>query len=123
MIVALLRARGHNVQFLGADVAVPFLVEEVVARRPAAVLLAATMADRLPTVKATAAALVEAASPRAMPIVAGGQIVPEHSAKLRQWGVVPASGGDLDEVLATILGFTARDDRALAGAGTRRRVA
>ena len=103
MTVALLRAQGRIVHFLGADVDARFLREEVATRRPAVVLLSATLADRLPAVKAAADALRESASPRPFTVVLGGQVVRQHGGELQQWGVVPAGDDDLAAALATIL--------------------
>lgn len=103
MIVALLRGRGRLVQFFGANVDTRFLQEEVRTRRPAVVLLSATMAECLPTVRDAAAALHEAAAPDPLTIIVGGQAVRGHQAALRRWGVVPAASDDLAAALRTIL--------------------
>jgi DNA-binding transcriptional MerR regulator len=111
MIVALLRAKGRTVHFLGADVDVRFLLEEVATRRPAAVLLSATLADRLPDVKAAADALRESASPPPLTVVLGGRAMRQHSGELQEWGLAPASVDDLDAVLETILSIVENDVR------------
>jgi MerR family transcriptional regulator, light-induced transcriptional regulator len=103
MIVALLRARGRPVHFLGADVDAPFLQEEVAMRRPAVVLITATLIDRLPAIKAAAEALRESASPQPFSMVLGGQVVRQYRDELHEWGVVPASDDDLAVALETIL--------------------
>ena len=103
MIVALLRAQGRIVHFLGADVDVRFLQEEVATRRPAVVLLSATLADRLPAVKAAADTLRASTSPPPFTMVLGGQVVRQHGGELQQWGVVPASDHDFDMALETLL--------------------
>ena len=107
MIVALLRAKGRPVHFLGADVDVRFLLEEVATRRPAVVLLSATLIDRLPDIKAAADALRQTPSPRPSTMLLGGQVVRRYSGELRQWGVVPASDDDLDAALESILSVPA----------------
>jgi len=103
MIVALLRANGRTVHFLGADVDVRFLLEEVETRCPAVVLLSATLADRLPAVKAAADALGESAPPPPLTVVLGGQAMRQHGGELQEWGVAPASDADFDATLEMIL--------------------
>src|SRR3954470_2491019 len=82
MVVALLRATGITVHFLGADVDVQFLLEEGPSRHPAVVLLSATMRERLPAVEATVRALQEATEPDPVPIMVGGDVVRTHRAEL-----------------------------------------
>jgi DNA-binding transcriptional MerR regulator len=105
MIVALLRAPGCRVHFLGADVEPRFLTEGVATRRPAAVLLSATLPERLPAIQAAAAALREVAAPNDLPVVVGGEVARAHRAELAQWGVVPADD-DLGVTLQMILDLT-----------------
>ena len=103
MIVALLRAEGRPVHFLGADVDVRFLQEEVAIQRPAVVLLSATLIDRLPAIKAAAEALRESASPQPFTMLLGGQVVRQYRGELHEWGVVPTSDDDLAVALEAIL--------------------
>jgi methanogenic corrinoid protein MtbC1 len=105
MIVALLRAAGRKVHFLGADVDGAFLVEEVVNRQPAVVLLSATMRERLPAVEATVRAIREATAPDPVPIVIGGDVVRTHRAELERLGGIPASADDLAATLEMILAY------------------
>jgi methanogenic corrinoid protein MtbC1 len=102
MIVALLRERGQRVQFLGADVGARFLREEVAMRRPCALLLSATLPERLPAIAATAAAVAGAAAPQPL-LFLGGQAVSGHEAGVQLLGVTPIGEPDLDAALHTIL--------------------
>jgi DNA-binding transcriptional MerR regulator len=103
MIVALLRAEGRRVHFLGADVDAQFLAEEVAARRPAFVLLSATSAERLPAIKAAVAALSRPDIDPTTTVFVGGRVVRDHTESLQRWGVVPVSDNDLEAALRSIL--------------------
>lgn len=103
MVVALLRSRGIQVHFLGADVTTRFLLEEIRAREPAIVLLSATMQDRLPAIRETALALCHEAIPIIHAVFLGGQATHRQMEEVEQLGVIPITGGDLDRGLQTIL--------------------
>jgi DNA-binding transcriptional MerR regulator/methylmalonyl-CoA mutase cobalamin-binding subunit len=103
MIVALLRAAGRRVHFLGADVDAQFLREEVMARRPPFVLLSATTAARLPALETAVGVLSQSGAATVAKVFVGGQIVREHADSLRQRGVVPVDDDDLETALQTIL--------------------
>lgn len=100
MICSLLRARGRRLHCLGANVALPVLIEAIRHYRPGAILLTATQPSRLSAiavVREAIAAISESAA--TIPIVVGGQIVAEHAATLRAGGILVA---DLDHVDAII---------------------
>jgi methanogenic corrinoid protein MtbC1 len=103
MIVALLRASGCLVAYLGADVDARFLIEETRLRQPAAVLLSATTSDRLPDLQAAAEALRGLAPPDQLPILLGGQVVRGRERELRQLGVTPISAPDVASALTSIV--------------------
>ncbi len=103
MIVALLRAAGRRVHFLGADVDARFLGEEVATRRPAFVLLSATTAARLPAIQEAVDILSQPGAASVATVFVGGQIVREHADSLRQWGVVPIDDDDLQTALQSML--------------------
>ncbi len=101
MACGLLRARGRRVHCLGANVALPFLLEAVRFYEPALILLSATQSCRLPAIAAAIAAIDEIRFPAgSLPIVVGGQIVTDHAATLRAWRVEPADLDRLDRVIA-----------------------
>ncbi len=109
MAVALLRAAGRRVRFLGADVSTAFLVEEVAAWRPAAVLLSATLEARLPTVFEAVDAVRAAGMPWPTAIV-GGQAVQGRADEFRARGIVVADddpGAAAGTVLAVVEGVAA----------------
>ena len=100
MICSLLRARGRRLHCLGANVALPVLIEAVRHYRPAAILLTATRPSRLPAIAAVREAIAAISeSVATIPIVVGGQIVADHAATLRAGGILVA---DLDHVDAII---------------------
>jgi DNA-binding transcriptional MerR regulator/methylmalonyl-CoA mutase cobalamin-binding subunit len=103
MIVALLRAAGRRVHFLGADVDARFLGEEVAIRRPAFVLLSATTAARLPAIEEAVDVLSQPGAASVATVFVGGQVVREHTDSLRRWGIVPVNDDDLDTALQSIL--------------------
>jgi DNA-binding transcriptional MerR regulator len=103
MVIGLLRERGWRVHFLGADVAPRFLVETVLLRGPAVVLLSATREERLPAVADALTAVREIGIPERVPIVVvGGRGVVAHSATLRDWGAIPAGADGLDAALEAL---------------------
>jgi DNA-binding transcriptional MerR regulator/methylmalonyl-CoA mutase cobalamin-binding subunit len=103
MIVALLRAAGRRVHFLGADVDAQFLREEVVTRRPTFVLLSATTAARLPAIEAATEVLSQPGAAAVSTLFVGGQVVREYGDTLRQWGVVPVNDDHLETALQSIM--------------------
>lgn len=106
MVSGLLGARGIGVHFLGADVAIPFLLDAVALRRARAVLLSVTTDDHLPALREAAAAL--AALPQPPAILAGGQSVERNRDLVALWGAVPVQLADVD-ALATELRDHIRD--------------
>lgn len=102
MVVALLRAEGRRVRFLGADVSTAFIVEETVAWEPAAVLLSATLDARLPTVFAAVDA-VRAASGPPPEVIVGGQAGRDRAAEFRARGIAVADDADLEAATRTVL--------------------
>jgi methanogenic corrinoid protein MtbC1 len=107
MIVALLRSGGCCVAYLGADVDPRFLVEETRIRRPAAVLLSATTADRLTDIRTAAEALRELAPPAQLPIFLGGQVVWGRERELREMSVTPVTEPDVSLALESIVAIVA----------------
>jgi methanogenic corrinoid protein MtbC1 len=101
MICGLLRARGFTIHFLGGNVAPRFLQESVSLHRPAAVLLSATLVERLPAVEAAIGALLESTQPPS--IVVGGHVAKDHPDTIRAWGAIPISDRFLDQALEAIL--------------------
>lgn len=90
MICGLLRAAGHPVRYLGADVAPQFLVEAVRLGQPEAVLLSAKLEPNLRAVKDGLDALQSALGrPLPFPVLVGGHAAAAHSDRLRAWGAVP----------------------------------
>jgi DNA-binding transcriptional MerR regulator/methylmalonyl-CoA mutase cobalamin-binding subunit len=103
MIVALLRAEGRRVHFLGANVDPQFLAEEAAARRPAFVLLSASSSERLPAIKAAVAALARPDIDPMTTVFVGGRVARDHTEALQRWDVVPVSDNDLKAALRSIL--------------------
>ena len=106
MVVALLRAAGCRVHFLGAAVDARFLAEEAAIRRPAAVILSATTEDRLLAVKPALDALNLAGATPPAPVFVGGQVVRDHADELRAWGLTPVTDDDFEAALRSILAAT-----------------
>lgn len=105
MVAGLLRARGWQVHFLGADVDPRFLLETVQLRQPAVVLLSATTEARLSDVGDAIAAVRTAGVASGIPVVVGGgQALTAHADVLRAWGAVPAIDDGLDAVLDALPG-------------------
>jgi methanogenic corrinoid protein MtbC1 len=102
MIVGLLRQRGWQAHFLGADVALPFLLDATRLRRPDVVLLSASTEAALPGVQAAVEALQDATLPKRPTIVVGGAAVEPAGATLQQWGAATVTGASLQEVLKVI---------------------
>jgi DNA-binding transcriptional MerR regulator/methylmalonyl-CoA mutase cobalamin-binding subunit len=105
MVSGLLRRRGVSVHFLGADVAIAFLVDAVERRRPRAVLLSATSDEHLPGIRAAADALSELGTTSRL--LAGGQAVERQAELVAGWGVTPITLDDplqIDRLADTLLG-------------------
>jgi DNA-binding transcriptional MerR regulator len=99
MVCGLLRARGINLHFLGADVAPDFLTDAVVRLRPRAILLSVTGDEHLPALGDVVKALRQAGStPR---LVAGGQAVARHPDVVAGYGITPAIDG-LDALVESL---------------------
>lgn len=103
MVVGLLRAQGRNVHFLGSNIDVPQLLEEIRDRLPAAVLLSATLPARFPALQHLLEELREDAATREIPVVVGGGIVRVMDAELTELGVIPIRGADLMSVVDSIV--------------------
>ena len=93
MVVALLRSQGRRVHFIGSNVDVPFLVEEIRDRLPAVILLSAMLPARLPALQHLMAELRDDLSTRDIPVVIGGGIAQVMGDDLMSLGAV--SIGDL----------------------------
>lgn len=100
MVSGLLGARGIGVHFLGADVAIPFLLDAVTLRRARAVLLSVTTDEQLPALREAAAEL--AALPQPPAILAGGQAVERNRDLVASWSVVPVRLTDIDALATEI---------------------
>ena len=103
MVVALLRARGRHVHFLGAHVDGHFLYEEIRIRLPAVVLLSATLPARLAALELLLADLRQDASTRDIPVVVGGGIVQTMSVELSRFGAIPDRSADLNSAVERIM--------------------
>jgi methanogenic corrinoid protein MtbC1 len=94
MLSGLLAARGAAIHFLGADVALPFLVDAVERRDAHTVLLSVTGDAYLPILQETAQAL---RNTRTAPAVfVGGQAIDRHWDHVARWDVAPISMDDLN---------------------------
>lgn len=102
MVVALARAAGRRVRFLGADVSTRFLLEEVAAWRPAAVLLSASLDGRLPAVFDAVDALRASAAP-APEVLVGGQAARRRADEIRARGILVVDDDDPGAALRTVL--------------------
>ncbi len=103
MIAGLLRAAGHRMHFLGADVAPRFLLEAVLRYRPEAVLLSAKLEPNLPAIRDAIAVLRDGLAAEALPdVLVGGRVAVTHADAIRGWDAVPVATGRLDETVAAI---------------------
>jgi len=75
MVCGMLRARGAQVHFLGADVEPTFIAESVGRIRPGIVLLSVSLTDHLPALDETLAALDVASRGQSPVILVGGNAV------------------------------------------------
>lgn len=100
MIVALLRAEGLRVQYLGADVDAAFLLEAVRLHQPAAVLLSARNEHHLRALEESMARLRNELGEGELPvIVVGGLLAQTHADVLKTLGVVPITGANASEAM------------------------
>lgn len=104
MMAGLLRMRGLDVHVLGADVASRFLVESVELRRPALVLLSATLPSRLDQVRATINEL-RARDVRTR-VIAGGQGCYAYPETLRALGADVPIADCLEDLIDQIVALT-----------------
>jgi methanogenic corrinoid protein MtbC1 len=117
MVAALLRAAGHPLYYLGADVESRFILEAVRLHRPDLVLLSVKLEPNLLAVKEALRALETGLAPEARPpVIVGGQIAIAQPDLLRSWGAIPAERQHPDavfDVLANALtdSATATEDR------------
>lgn len=105
MICGLLRAKGYDVHFLGADVDIRFLIEAVQLHHPAAVLLSAMLGASLSALLDTVDALhdAERTKERNHPlIIVGGSVAIAHRTELQSKGVIPVSSDIPAECVALI---------------------
>ncbi len=104
MIVGVLQSHGYLVHYLGPDVSPPFLLEAVRLRRPDLVLLSATLASHLDSVRETARVLVAELPAESMPtLVIGGQIVAVHHDALIGLGLHASENGDIETTIQRVL--------------------
>jgi len=96
MVSGLLGARGIGVHFLGADVAVPFLLDAVAMRSARAVLLSVTTDEHLSALRESSVAL--AALPNPPCVLAGGQAVERNRDLVVSWGVIRADFMNVDDL-------------------------
>lgn len=101
MLCGILRARGVNVHYLGADVDPQFLIEAVRLRDPDIVLLSATLDRHLQTLR-DAIATVRQEGFRGR-IIVGGQAARAHADRIRDWGVDLVQDGVLELIEAITL--------------------
>lgn len=105
MICGLLRSRGYDVHFLGADVDARFLLDAVKIHSPAAVLVSAKLEPAMVTLVSTIDTLrkAELSEGASLPIiVAGGRVAIEHQAELRSRGAIPIATEQPGECVALI---------------------
>ncbi|HWV36149.1 MAG TPA: MerR family transcriptional regulator [Thermomicrobiales bacterium] len=92
MVCGILRAREYDVRFLGADVAPRFLVEAMRLHHPVAVLLSATLPERLGAVEAAIEALGSLSNEDAPPsVIVGGPGIAGESGRVRSLGAIPVA--------------------------------
>jgi methanogenic corrinoid protein MtbC1 len=104
MVVGLLHADGYLVHYLGPNVDPRFLVESVSLRRPALVLLSATLPEHLPAVKQAVDTLRAQLLPGMPPRVAvGGQVTQDYGPELAVWDLVVSENNHVMTVRDTVL--------------------
>jgi MerR family transcriptional regulator, light-induced transcriptional regulator len=120
MICGLLRASGHAIHYLGADVAPRFLLEAARLHQPVAVLLSAKLDRNLPAIRDAIDVLTGGVPPGRLPHVAvGGRVAIGHSATLRAWGAIPIASDRLDanvDAVSALLSPAAEESTVAPGA-------
>lgn len=101
MITGLLRARGLGVHLLGADIAPRYLVEAVQLRRPALVLLSASLPARLEQLEAAIHAMRNQGIHTS--VAAGGQACHTHRDAVRAMGAEVPTADDLESLADRIV--------------------
>jgi hypothetical protein len=91
------------VHFLGTNVDVPFLLEEIRDRLPVVVLLSAKLPHRFPALQHLLAQMRQDPATREIPVVVGGDIVQTMEADLTQLGVIPNRDTDLRKAVDSIV--------------------
>ncbi len=104
MICGLLRSAGYRIHFLGADVALEFLLEAVALRSPRIVLLSAKLASTLPALKVTLESLQMAASNQAagFDVVVGGELAAHETRLIERFGATAVVDRDPARAIAAI---------------------
>ncbi|MDQ2651779.1 MAG: cobalamin-dependent protein [Chloroflexota bacterium] len=95
MVVGLLRAQGRRVDYLGSNVDVPLLVEEIRVRLPAVILLSAKLPARFSDLQHLLEDLRRDPTTREIPVVVGGDIVQVMEEELTRLGAIPNRETDL----------------------------
>lgn len=110
MICGLLRSMGYRVHFLGADVALEFLLDAIVLRSPRIVLLSAKLASTLPALKSTLESLNSAASnqPARFDVLVGGDLAAHETTLIERLGATAVVDRDLGRAIAAIQAMLAR---------------
>jgi MerR family transcriptional regulator, light-induced transcriptional regulator len=103
MVVALLRAQGRQVHFIGSNLDAPFLFEEIRDRLPAVVLLSATLPERFPDLQRLLQDLRREPATREIPVVVGGDIVQTMETELTRLGALPSRDTDLMSAVERIM--------------------
>lgn len=95
MVVGLLRSQGRHVHFLGTNVDVPILLEEIRYRLPAVVLLSAKLPARFPALQQLLEDLRRDPLTEDIPVVVGGDIARIMESNLTRLGAIPNRDTDL----------------------------
>jgi DNA-binding transcriptional MerR regulator len=103
MVVGLLRAHGRDVHFLGTNIDVPILLEEIRTRLPAIVLLSAKLPARFPALQYLLEELRRDPRTDGIPVVVGGDIVHPLEGDLTRLGAIPIRDTDLMSAVDTIM--------------------
>lgn len=103
MVVALLRAQGRRVHFIGSNVDTPLLAEEIRNRQPAVVLLSAMLPERLPALRQLINDLRVDVATRDIPVVVGGGLVQVMEADVTHLGAIPVRETNLAEAVERIV--------------------
>ena len=96
MVNGLLRQQGYRVRYLGPDVATRFLLDSILANRPAAVLLSATLESNVATCVEAIDAIEAAFAPEPPPvtILVGGRATDVHYQEIERRGGIPVRADD-----------------------------